>query len=1663
MDLAKKLAKIFSLIFLAVVVASCDTGCVEANEFDKEIIKVQANPVQDGIDGLGDAQVAKWHDTGLKTNGEGIVLQITGGWVPWYGNDDLGSDDQLRSLDACKFCAMNGNSPNCICYSGQTPESEPSYIGTDCVTNLTAQNDPNKCTCTTKYGSATDYGVYHFTLNKYDKFRNDLIPDFQSPCRYQAGMGLYMGLFGSSGSVIPTRIYHLFSQTEVCDVVRDPVTDECLDEDGNDVTKYLFTSANDQIFVKDDGEGNLGSNTSLSDDTLHTRNEVAKLIIYDSRYDDNYGEYQVTFLGGLGQDQDSGLLEFLVSLMENQIMGTPDSSGVRQGGIIQTMFNQIVLDSGFSTIVQMALSFYILFYGVSVLIGLADVTKKELMTRMLKIALVMFFTSASSWYWYDKIVVTFFKDGMDSVITMFMNFSDQNLDPTSGIVTAQMDRASSNSNATRFSYADLIIRNLLSIASAKKIFGLFFGVPIFGPIYIAAIYALIAFFVYVMLTVAMAYVVTIVKLAFVLSLGPIFIAFTLSGHTNDMFKKWLGFVGARSLEIIFMFLVLYNFLVLIDQNFTSLLSYRACVTNWNLGLFSIPILKSSVDRSLMEWCSSFIMIGGLIFITKLVLDKVPDLCGSLISIGGAANKDKGAMGAAGSLMGGMMGAAQSAGGSALGMAAFAAAKTYQGVSSAMSGSGSAVANAMSGAIRALPGGNTAMDTAMKAVNAMPSNPRAMYRNSVIDSAISEATKNADSKGLTGKAKDEAIRNEVTNKLMSHQSNSTAMGSAPIKSIGIGMNLDSIGKRLDEKLINKPLTDFIKSEAAKLKSSANPPIGRELREQLGNKVKEWAEKNLAGGAESIKGIMNDRHAVVSSVKSGDMSFSNMRDFIRKQTEYSATEAAKAFANNPEKQKEFLQHLKDNEFRAAQDRQKVTDGAVSKSFNKFSNKVKDGFSLAVRAVKPFDNAFGNDAMTDSKRAAASFMRKVSNQEHAARGTTMGLIRDKTGGWLDHGQGSVLNPLNLAKSKDAIRQEVKEGDRSGLIRYLSKNGAEQEQKRIRENYDERKADKNKAPNHAARSELEKKKQEKIKDSKDRREFMKADLKKLAVKFAQKDSGKIAKDLKTIKDKEAEASKKARTQIGGRTLAALSLAAKKVTESSSEIIKANKRISALEKANLKETNKQREEQLKREKENLAKLEKERIAAFQEESDLSRRMKMDKDQWKLEYDRLEKDRKDLLKEVAKLKTENQSLEDIVKEIQDAKRKEPNAKDFAAATLAGLSTKDYRTEENLRAESLKKEVHDKLRDEYIKALEEQVKVQKAFIMINAEREAIIDPLMKSVASFKEGKKEGEEDAVFLARRDEAMNNAKELQALMAKYLAEDLPTKEEIIKGLEDQKEKEKDKDKKKEIEDLQKKLAEMSDLDANMFMKGMTSTEQDDLRKRLDAAGGLDAVKDGLTELDNTTLFEKAERLRYFEDSLADPKTGDAHIAEGDQVDSDIIGDEDVHLEFGDEERESEAHVGRTMTPEQQEFSDKMDEITASVEDKKDKGEESLGDEYQALEDLKKHPALGGDEEDGKDKGKGKPDETPDPARNEALKSILNTQIGILKTQIGATQIKMDKARDSMDKLRADLGKGDAAQDKAIQDKVAEFEAVIRGYESDISSIQNKLSTVNGDLTSLG
>ncbi len=896
--LRSKLKKTLPLIFLVLTLNACEPGCVESDEFDTAKTFVDSKPTADGIQSGAysdtvSSSVANWHSTPFRSDGGPILLQINGSWTPW---EEASNQIDLEKLPACKMCGKKEGINNCICDQEESPVALSDQFS---CSDEDSQNDGSKCSCTTYAGKLSDSDTYFISTNYQNKDETLKNADDQVACRYTSGHGLYIALFGANGHTMPNNIYHISPTDRVCDITL--IGGKCLDSDGMDQYKYIYTSG-----------GPLVKNNETNE--YHKKGEFFKLIIDDNWHDDNYGGYNVNFVGGFLRDNDNGLLEYIVGSVEDLVLGNL-VDGKRQNGAMEFLYNAIVHDTIFIRLVQLCLVIYVVLFGYGVLNGSLELSKKDLVVRLIKVGLVIFFTTETSWHFYNQFVVGLFKDCMDYIISIFMQSADSTMDQSTltKIVNTQLNDVNGASYATRFSYIDFVIKKLLSEPTSKKIWSLFLG-EWFGILYIPVIYALIFAFVYIMLTAAFVYITALLRLVFVLCLGPIFMVTVLFNKTDEVFKRWLAFMAAQAMQMICLFLIIYLFLVLIDRSFNELLSFKACTETWYIaGIQYSGIMKSITNRTLPEWLGMFFKIATLLFLLKMVMEKIPGFAGQLVSVkllsGNAMKADnegsyisstnRSAFAIAGNVMGMAAGAAKSA------ITQVAPRALSGGLSAArFVGRTTGISSTLHGAAQAIP---------FRGITSR-------YRDHKIDNVIRDQQKAGKAQGLTGKDLDSFVRSNTLaaiNKQSIESPNSSNI-------FGIN-NQEFVMKRLEAKLVKEPLKQFIKdaTKEIKSKSGANVPLDRnEMKEAVQAKVIDWAAKNSSVSSDNFVKMLDSSRTIKATLKV--------------EGALTSSEATRAFAGNSEAKERYMQHLQEQQFnKEEKSRTAWEKGRFAGSFNTFKN--------------------------------------------------------------------------------------------------------------------------------------------------------------------------------------------------------------------------------------------------------------------------------------------------------------------------------------------------------------------------------------------------------------------------------------------------------------------------------------------------------------------------------------------------------------------------------------------------------------------------------------------------------------------------------------------------------------------------------------------------------
>lgn len=973
----KSLIQVLLLIISFLFLAGCDVedgssnnSCILASQFGSSHFTLKAGSessddtgyIHDyNTAGIYNPEIidpASWKDTGLIYNGGQVVIKITGSIIPWDINQA-----NLKSKDVpyCRFCAKDTNLQNgCYCYKND--EFNP--IDVDGNKQCTGGQESKIFT----YPDSFNY--YHRALNRINNQENRLIPDEQYICKYRAGMSAYLGFFGPSGNDIPSFAFHLFSDEGQCDIDKTVIDGKelCIDEYGADVTSYIYRSEPENSMPK-----TIDSGKNITE--RHQSGEIMKIAFSDSWYSDNQGSYNMEFVSGINQKKISGLLEYIVATVEELVLGKEVVQGnnngynvtfesgaqpsgnsssidlnnsvtnvnfIDNGGLLKILYNNLVIDSDFINAIRLLLLMYVVIFGISVLLGTIEINRKEIIMRVIKISVIIMFVSPTSWNIYNNYIVKFFHEGTNELVSKMALFSNEGRSG-SGIEQCNQAINSNYNNSTRFTCIDNTIKKLFSQSVTNKIWGLFFGKS-YGFIVIIAVYALIFFFIYVMLFAATVYLINLLKIIFALSLGPIFMCFILFNQTYSIFTNWIKFLVSRSLELVVLFSSVYIFWYLIEKGFYNLLYYEVCYVE---RYFIKPFIKfkvvevNNLDRSFPEWMKDIFEIGGLIFITFMIISAMGQVASSLSAFGGA---EKG-------------GGSKNDQGQISGASSFALANNMMKGLYGLVGSGISTLQSSANTARAISFTTKLMRKSgiaglwNRAGKMIPfRGPRSRLRDRIIDNAISEAKKKSRANGLSGIEAGKFIRNDVLQNLEQQRyggmkgnkdgrANTFAM---------LGIDNVNIEKRLDKILIEEPIKNRIKQEALNVKhkiKNGNILSGKEAREEVKRNIANWVKNNIAGADD----------AMIANYLRGN------KNQIKEQVVLSRGEAAKAFVGDKELQSKYMQHLQQEQFEQSQ---------------KYKDAKRKGFIFGAKTrIKKFGRHLMRNPAHNPKLAQENFARRIN----------------------------------------------------------------------------------------------------------------------------------------------------------------------------------------------------------------------------------------------------------------------------------------------------------------------------------------------------------------------------------------------------------------------------------------------------------------------------------------------------------------------------------------------------------------------------------------------------------------------------------------------------------------------------------------------------------------
>lgn len=235
------------------------------------------------------------------------------------------------------------------------------------------------------------------------------------------------------------------------------------------------------------------------------------------------------------------------------------------GEATQNLFSAFTESDAYQNAMAAVFTLVVLFYGVTFMMGMVQVSFGDILKRLVKIGVVATLISPGGWAFFNDTVVRFFNDGTDDLVKAVMEIGTGQQIPTGATPFYQLDQIAKfiiQPNTIRWAIGTLTTGGPYALAV-----GAMSSIAILG-------------FLKLLVDALKIYAVSFVARAMLLGLAPIFFAFLLFERTKTLFMNWLNSVLSMALQPILMFTFLSFFIVLIQSAAKDMLSVDVCWTDY---------------------------------------------------------------------------------------------------------------------------------------------------------------------------------------------------------------------------------------------------------------------------------------------------------------------------------------------------------------------------------------------------------------------------------------------------------------------------------------------------------------------------------------------------------------------------------------------------------------------------------------------------------------------------------------------------------------------------------------------------------------------------------------------------------------------------------------------------------------------------------------------------------------------------------------------------------------------------------------------------------------------------------------------------------------------------------------------------------------------------
>ncbi len=259
---------------------------------------------------------------------------------------------------------------------------------------------------------------------------------------------------------------------------------------------------------------------------------------------------------------------------------------IRKDSMAKMIYQNIINNPVYKALFKTLMVLSIMFYGGSYLLGMSEFSRAEIMTRVIKLSLLMLFLSPGGWVWFQNIFVSLFEYGSDYLTLLMISAFE------SDTVIKDISNNKYFDPALLFSSIDKMIA-LLSPTVFYKITALFFS-SLYGYFYLLIIFYAITEYFYAAIKVLLLYLSAKLFINFTFLLAPILLLFILFEQTKDTFNRWLKQLVSFSMQQIVILFSFTLFNTVLYYLIKSILAYKVC---WGTVIQSDIIVKIS----LLKW------------------------------------------------------------------------------------------------------------------------------------------------------------------------------------------------------------------------------------------------------------------------------------------------------------------------------------------------------------------------------------------------------------------------------------------------------------------------------------------------------------------------------------------------------------------------------------------------------------------------------------------------------------------------------------------------------------------------------------------------------------------------------------------------------------------------------------------------------------------------------------------------------------------------------------------------------------------------------------------------------------------------------------------------------------------------------------------------------